>query len=117
MLAFSREGGVKNLPTGERGGGEFKNHENLLKSLMDGPLTLPGPGGGRFGHPLVSVIYCALRGVPMNSKLLEFFNYDLNLPLKNIFFQFLSTALRKLTANDINQEISSIQKHFFFHLF
>ena len=60
MLAFSREGGIKNLPTGGRGGGEFKNHENLLKSLMNGPLTLPGPGGGRFGHPLVSVICCAL---------------------------------------------------------
>ena len=47
----------------------------------------------------------------MNSKLFECFTYDLNLPLKNIFFQFLSTALRKLTANDKNQEILSINKH------
>ena len=60
--------------------------------------------------PLVSVICCILRGVPMNSKLLEFFTYYLNLPLKNTFFQFLLTALRKLTANDKNQEIFSIEK-------
>ena len=46
----------------------------------------------------------------MNSKLLEFFTYYPNLPLKNIFLQFLSTALRKLTAIDINQEIFCSEK-------
>jgi hypothetical protein len=35
----------------------------------------------------------------------RFFNYHLNLPLKDIFLQFLSTALRKLTSNDKNLEI------------
>ena len=39
-----------------------------------------------------------------------FFTYYLNLPLKNIFFQFRSTALRKLTANEKNKEIFSIEK-------
>ena len=44
----------------------------------------------------------------MNSKVLEFFNDHPNLPLKNIFF----TALRKLTANDKNQEIFSTEIFF-----
>ena len=44
----------------------------------------------------------------MNSKLLDIFTYYLNLPIKNIFFQYISIALRKLTANDKNQEIFSI---------
>ena len=29
------------------------------------------------------IIYCALRAVPMNSKLFDFFSYHPNLPLKN----------------------------------
>ena len=32
------------------------------------------------------------------------------LPLRNIFFQFLSTALRKLSTNDKKQEIVRIKK-------
>ena len=51
-------------------------------------------------HPGM-IICCALRDVPMNSKLLEFFTYHPNLPLN---------ALRKLIANDKNQEIFSIEK-------
>ena len=47
------------------------------------------------------IICCALRDVPMNSKLLEFFTYHPNLPLN---------ALRKLIANDKNQEIFSVEK-------
>jgi hypothetical protein len=53
---------------------------------------------------------CALRYVPMNPKLLEFFTYYPSLPLKNIFFKFLSTALRKLTTNYKDLEIFSIEK-------
>ena len=73
------------------------------------------------GHPVYAALdpSCVLRGVPMNSKLLDFFTYYLNLPLKNVFFQF-PTALRKLTANDKNQEIFSIEKRkdiFFFSFF
>jgi hypothetical protein len=63
---------------------QFPIHKLILIFLNP---TWTGGGGG-----------CALRGVPMNSKLLEFFTYHLNLPLKNFFFQFLSTALRKLNA-------------------
>ena len=33
------------------------------------------------------IICCTLMDIPMNSKLLEFFIYHPNLPLKNIFFQ------------------------------
>jgi hypothetical protein len=33
-----------------------------------------------------------------------------NLPQRNIFFQFLSTALRKLSASDKKQEIFRIKK-------
>ena len=44
---------------------------------------------GKFFNP----IWTGEGGVPMNSKLLEFFTYHLNLSLK-FFFRFLSNALR-----------------------
>ena len=67
--------------------------------------TWTGEGGGG-----KSFICNALRGVPMNSKLLEFFTYHLNLSLKKKF-RFHSNALRKLTtAKDKNLEIFSIEK-------
>ena len=44
----------------------------------------------------------------MNS-ILEFFTYDPNLPLKDIFFLLLSIALRKLTTNNKNLENFSIE--------
>ena len=55
----------------------------------------------------------------MSSKLLEFFTYYINLPLKNNFFQVLSTALRKLTTNDKNQDFlgSKNEKKKFFNFF
>ena len=40
----------------------------------------------------------------MNFKLLEFFTYHPIFPIKNFFFQFLSTALTKLTGNDKNKK-------------
>ena len=49
-------------------------------------------GGAHFSPPPpVMIICCTLREAPMNSKLLEFFNYDPNLPLENILFPYLST--------------------------
>ena len=51
---------------------------------------------GRPNAPPVSVIYCALRGVPMNSKLLEFLTYHLNLLLKNIFFPIAFNCFEKI---------------------
>jgi hypothetical protein len=83
-------------------------------------LTLPGPGGAHFSPPPVMIICCTLRDAPMKSKLLEFLNYHPNFPLKNIFFPYLSFALRKLTANDKNQELISIKKqkkYISFHFF
>ena len=52
----------------------------------------------------------------MNSKLLEFSTYYLNLPLKNIFFQLLLTALRKLTAIDEKFLVSENEKKIIFFL-
>ena len=52
----------------------------------------------------------------MNSKLLKFFTYHPNLPLKNIFFQFLSTAMKKLTANNKNQETFRVKKNIYIYL-
>ena len=52
------------------------------------------------------------------SKLLDFFTYYLNLPLKNIFSNFFQVLMRKLTTNDKNLEISSIKtdkNNFFFY--
>ena len=45
--------------------------------------------------PHMDHLLCSLRDVPMNS-ILEFFTYDPNLPLKDIFFLFLSTPLRNI---------------------
>jgi hypothetical protein len=67
-------------------------------------------GGLILAPPPVMIICCTLRDAPMNSKLLEVFNYNPNLPLKNIFLPYRSTTLRKLTANYKNQETFSIKK-------
>ena len=58
--------------------------------------------------PHMDHLLCSLRDVPMNS-ILEFFTYDPNLPLKDIFFLLLSIALRKLTTNNKNLKHFSIE--------
>ena len=77
-------------------------------------------GGGQIGPSpaLVSVICCVLRGVPMNSKLLEFFTYDLNLPVKNIFFPISFNSFEKTDRKWQKPKKNSIKKQkniFFFH--
>ena len=75
------------------------------------PLTLSERGGGgRIGPPLVLIICCALKDADMNSKLLDNFSYDLIEALVKYFFDFFPTLFRKLTSNDLNPRIFSIEK-------
>ena len=56
----------------------------------------------------------------MNSKLLDNFSYDLIEVLVKYFFDFFPTLFRKLTSNDLNPRIFSIEKTkkcFFFLIF
>ena len=56
----------------------------------------------------------------MNSKLLDNFSYDLIEVLVKYFFDFFPTLFRKLTSNDLNPRIFSIEKTkkcFFFNFF
>ena len=56
----------------------------------------------------------------MNSKLLDNFSYDLIEVLVKYFFDFFPTLFRKLTSNDLNPRIFSIEKTkkcFFFQFF
>ena len=55
--------------------------------------------------------WCALRGVGMNSK--HFFTYNLNLPMKNMFFQFLSTPLRKHNHTITQSNMYLVKNHEF----
>ena len=73
--------------------------------------------------------YCLLKNIypkyskysaDMNSKLLDNFSYDLIESLVKYFFDFFPTLFRKLTSNDLNPRIFSIEKTkkcFFFHFF
>ena len=82
-------------------------------------LTLSGPGGLILAPPVI-IVCCNLRDADMNSKLLDNFSLDLIEVLVKYFFEFLPALFRKLTSNNINPRIFSIEKNkkvFFFHFF
>ena len=69
---------------------------------------------------LVLITCCTLKNAVMNSKLLDNFRYDLIEAQVKYLFEVLSTLFRKLTSNDINPRIFSIEKTkkcFFFQFF
>ena len=68
------------------------------------------PGGVDINPPLVFIVCCALKNVDMNSKLLDNFNFDTIEALVKKFFENLQRLFRKLTANNTNSEIFSIEK-------
>ena len=67
-------------------------------------------GGPNRPPPLVLIICCAMKDADMNSKLLDNFSYDLIEALVKYFFDFFPTLFRKLTSNDLNPRIFSIEK-------
>ena len=60
--------------------------------------------------PLELITCCAQKNADMNSKLLDNFSYDLIESLVKYFFDFFPTLFRKLTSNDLNPRIFSIEK-------
>ena len=75
-----------------------------------------GGGGGKSAPPW----YWSPAVLDMNSKLLDNFSYDLIESLVKYFFDFFPTLFRKLTSNDLNARIFSIEKTkkwFFFSIF
>ena len=87
---------------------EFFFRETILVSFWtvykNFQLTLPGPGWGRL------VICCAL-----NSKLLEFFNCDLNLNLKNILFPISFNTFEKIDSEWQKPKLGSdrVKSHYY----
>ena len=80
-------------------------------------LTLPGPGRGHLPPPSPPGIGHLLCSEGCTYELQTFWVFQLWFQLASqqyFFFQFSSTALRKLTGNDKNQEILDIEKRFFF---
>ena len=73
--------------------------KNTLACIFINPIGTP-----------VIIVCCTLRDADMNSKLLDNFSYDLIEVLVKYFFEFLPTIFRKLTSNDINSRIFSIEK-------
>ena len=87
--------------------------------ISDKKFRLERPPTHRHTLFLELITYCTLKNAAMKSKLLDNFSYDVIEALVKYFFEFLPTLFRKLTSNDTNPRIFSIEKtkKFFFSFF
>ena len=89
----------------------FQN-KTIVQGLLQNynPFNPIRTGGAHISPPPVIIVCCTLRDADMNSKLFDNFSQDLIEALVKYFFEFLPTLFRKLTSNDINPKIFSIEK-------